>query len=252
MSKNSVERFSNRVENYVKYRPDYPGEILDFLQEEAGFTSSSVVADIGSGTGISARLFLENGNTVYGIEPNEDMREAAEKFLADFPNFKSTAGTAENTMLENNSVDFVIAAQAFHWFKNRETAGEFERVLKNEGFIILIWNERQLDSNAFLREYENLLKKFGKDYEKVRHDNVNRENLADFFQIQFFSKTFENAQTLDYKGMKGRILSSSYMPSEEDEDFAELEKKLKPLFADYEENGKIRILYDTKVFCGKA
>ncbi len=249
--KNSVERFSNRVENYVKYRPVYPREILDFLRDEAGFTRSSIVADIGSGTGISARLFLENGNTVYAIEPNKDMREAAEKFLKEFPNFGSIDGTAENITLKDESVDFIVAAQAFHWFNNRETVAEFERILKTGGFIVLIWNERQLDSNEFLRRYENLLKEFGKDYEKVRHDNVNRKDLEKIFKTQLFSKTFQNRQTLDYNGMKGRILSSSYMPSEKDENFKDLEKNLKTLFADFEENGKITILYDTKVFCGK-
>ena len=249
--KNSVERFSNRVENYVKYRPDYPREILDFLGDEAGFTKSSTIADIGSGTGISSKLFLENGNMVYGIEPNKEMRGAAEKFLEDFPSFKSINGTAENTTLNDKSVDFVVAAQAFHWFDNQESIKEFERILKSNGFLVLIWNERQLDSNEFLREYESLLKKFGKDYEKVRHDNVNRKDFEKFFRTQFFSKTFQNAQTLDFNGMKGRILSSSYMPSEEDKNFAALEKKLKPLFADYEENGKIKVLYDTKIFCGR-
>ena len=249
--KNSVERFSNRVENYVKYRPVYPREILDFLRDEADFTKSSIVADIGSGTGISARLFLENGNTVYAIEPNKDMREAAEKFLKEFPNFRSIDGTAENTTLKDESVDFIVAAQAFHWFNNREAVAEFKRILKTGGFIVLIWNERQLDSNEFLRRYENLLKEFGKDYEKVRHDNVNRKDLEKIFKTQLFSKTFQNRQTLDYNGMKGRILSSSYMPSEKDENFKDLEKNLKTLFADFEENGKITILYDTKVFCGK-
>ena len=249
--KNSVERFSNRARNYVKYRPDYPREILDFLGDEAGFTKFSTVADIGSGTGISARLFLENGNTVYGIEPNKEMREAAEKFLEDFPSFKSINGTAENTTLNEKSVDFVVAAQAFHWFDNQKSIKEFARILKTNEFLVLIWNERQLDSNEFLREYESLLKKFGKDYEKVRHDNVNRKDLEKFFQTRFFSKTFQNSQTLDFNGMKGRVLSSSYIPLEDDENFAPLEKKLKTLFADYEENGKIKVLYDTKILCGK-
>ncbi|MDQ3749378.1 MAG: class I SAM-dependent methyltransferase, partial [Acidobacteriota bacterium] len=100
----SIERFSNRVENYVKYRPSYPKEVLDLFTAEMNLQKDSVIADIGAGTGISAKLFLENGNQVFGVEPNETMRKAAEEFLKDFSNFKSINGTAENTSLENESV----------------------------------------------------------------------------------------------------------------------------------------------------
>ncbi len=117
----TVERFSNRVENYVKYRPGYPREVLDLFRDEMNLTENSVIADIGSGTGISAKLFLENGNEVFGVEPNAAMRGAAEEFLREFPKFKSVDGTAENTNLPDNSVDLVVAAQAFHWFDKDKT-----------------------------------------------------------------------------------------------------------------------------------
>jgi ubiquinone/menaquinone biosynthesis C-methylase UbiE len=243
----TIERFSNRVENYVKYRPSYPLEVLQLFEREMNLRKSSVLADVGSGTGISSRLFVENGNTVFGVEPNAAMREAAENFLKDFPNFISTDGTAENTTLPESSVDFVIAAQAFHWFANEKTRAEFKRILKDAGFVALIWNERQLDTNEFLREYEKLLLKFGNDYEKVRHENIGDKILGDFFQKEFRTKTFLNAQTLDFAGMKGRVLSSSYMPSESDSRFAPMSEELKRLFDKYAENGKIQILYDTNV-----
>ncbi len=211
---NTVERFSNRVENYVKYRPSYPKEILQLFRDEMNLTKTSVIADIGSGTGISAKIFLENGNTVFGVEPNAPMREAAEEFLKDFPNFRSVDGTAENTNLPDDSVDFVIAAQAFHWFDQEKTRAEFRRILRADGFIALIWNERQLDTNDFLREYEQFLIKYGTDYEKVRHENIDKEIFEDSFQDEFSAKTFLNAQTLDFEGLKGRVLSSSYMPAE--------------------------------------
>ncbi len=244
---NTVERFSNRVENYVKYRPNYPKEVLHLFQTEMNLQTSSALADVGSGTGISSKLFLENGNTVFGVEPNAAMREAAAEFLKDFPNFTSTGGTAENTTLPDDSVDFVIAAQAFHWFDKDKTRAEFERILKAEGFIALIWNERQLDTNAFLREYEGFLKTFGNDYEKVRHDNIDEKILKDFFQTEFSTKTFLNVQTLDFAGLKGRVLSSSYMPAETDLRFEPMVTELKRLFDKYSENGKIQILYDTNV-----
>src|SRR5687768_13322655 len=107
---NTIERFSNRVENYVKYRPGYPKEMLDLFREKMNLTENSVIADIGSGTGISAKVFLENGNEVFGVEPNAAMREAAEEFLWEFSKFKSVSGTSENTTLPERSVDIIIAA----------------------------------------------------------------------------------------------------------------------------------------------
>ncbi len=244
-------RFSNRVKNYVRYRPDYPKEVVEFLEREIGLSSSSIIADIGSGTGISSKLFLDAGCTVYGVEPNETMREAADEFLKAYENFKNVSGTAENTMLENESVDFVVASQAFHWFDAEKSKEEFRRILKPNGCVILIWNERQLDTTPFLCDYEKLLLKHGTDYEKVRHDQIEEESLRDFFTSDFNRKTFPNAQHLDYEGVKGRILSSSYMPSETHPRFQEMAEDLKQMFARHQEEGKISILYDTNVFYGQ-
>lgn len=244
----TIERFSNRVENYVKYRPSYPPEVLDLFRDEMNLQTHSAIADIGSGTGISSKIFLENGNSVYGVEPNAIMREAAEEFLKDFPRFTSIDGTSENSNLPDNSVDFVIAAQAFHWFDKEKTRPEFKRILRENGFVALIWNERQLDTNEFLIDYENLLKKFGSDYEKVRHDNLDEKMFRDFFQTEFQSRTFLNVQTLDFQGLKGRILSSSYMPSETDALFSPMINELKLLFENHAEKGKIQVLYNTNIF----
>src|SRR6266446_9260655 len=109
-----TERFSNRVENYIRYRPGYPKEIIELLKAECGLFPQSVVADAGSGTGLLAKLFLENGNLVFGIEPNREMRAAGERLLQAYPRFTSIAGTAEATTLPGQSVDFVTAGQAFH------------------------------------------------------------------------------------------------------------------------------------------
>jgi len=248
---NTIERFSDRVENYVKYRPGYPPEVLQLFREEMNLRPRSVVADIGAGTGISAKIFAANGNRVFAVEPNELMRAAANEFLRDFPNFRTIDGTAENTTLPDNSVDFVVAAQAFHWFDETKTRREFERILKDDGFVVLIWNERQLDTTAFLRGYENLLTEFGTDYETVRHENITKETLRDFFQTDFSQAFFRNAQTVDFDGLKGRMLSSSYVPSSDNPRYREMIKNLESLFAEHAKNGKIDILYDTKVFYGK-
>ncbi|HEX8639035.1 MAG TPA: class I SAM-dependent methyltransferase [Pyrinomonadaceae bacterium] len=245
---NTVERFSDRVENYVKYRPGYPPQVLELFRKEMNLRKDSIVADIGAGTGISSKIFLENGNTVFGVEPNRAMRGAAIEFLKDYPNFTIVEGTAEKTNLPDGSVDFVVAAQAFHWFDATKTLGEFKRILREKGFIALIWNERQLDTTDFLREYEKLLIEFGNDYESVRHDNLNEKIFADFFQRDFRQKTFQNIQIADLEGLKGRIQSSSYMPSESDESFAPMNREIERIFAKHAENGKIQILYNTNIF----
>lgn len=244
----TVERFSNRVENYVKYRPSYPPEVLQLFREEMNLRPDSVIADVGSGTGISAKIFLENGNEVFGIEPNDAMRSAAERFLSAFANFHSLNGTAENTGLADDSVDLVIAAQAFHWFDRVNTRAEFKRILKNSGFVALIWNERQLDTTPFLREYERFLLKFANDYTKVRHENIDEEKLFDFFGRDVLGATFGNRQLLDFDGLRGRVLSSSYMPAEADQGYLMMITELTALFAKHAENGKIEISYDTNVF----
>jgi ubiquinone/menaquinone biosynthesis C-methylase UbiE len=245
---NSRERFSDRVGAYVKYRPGYPSEILQVFRDAMNLTENSIVADVGSGTGISSKVFLENGNRVFGVEPNAAMRAAAEEFLRDYPQFRSVGGTAENTNLPDEAVDFVIAAQAFHWFDATKTIREFKRVLRDKGFIALIWNERQLDTTEFLREYEKLLIEFGSDYEFVRHDNLDEKIFTNFFQKEFRSATFENIQTVDLAGLKGRIQSSSYMPGEGDARFPAMNREIERIFAKHAENGKIQILYSTNIF----
>ncbi len=243
-----MERFSNRVANYVKYRPGYPAEMMTFFKGELGLTENSVVADIGSGTGLSSKPFLENANVVYGVEPNAGMRAAGEEYLNEFENFRSVDGTSDNTGLSDSSVNFIIAAQAFHWFEPEATQREFKRILKPGGYVCLIWNERQLYTTPFLREYEKLLLKYATDYEKVRHENVNEEKLGAFFGKSVERQAFANQQILDFEGLQGRLLSSSYMPAEGDADFEPLIEDLRALFAKHERESKIAILYDTNVF----
>ncbi len=248
----TVDRFSNRVENYVKYRPGYPREILDYLAENAGLKPDSVVADVGCGTGISSRLFLTNGNVVYGVEPNAAMREAAVDQLGDFFKFMIVDGTAEATALHDASVDLIVAAQAFHWFDPEPTRREWLRILRPAGRIVLIWNERQLDTTPFLIEYEAFLLKYANDYTKVRHENVDSLRLKEFFGGDYLSATFENVQVFDLEGLRGRMLSSSYMPSETDAAFPEMNAELQALFAKHAENGRINLLYDTNVFVSSS
>src|SRR5258706_250994 len=154
---NATQRFSDRVDNYIRYRPGYPAEVLDLLRERCGLTPQAGIADIGFGTGIFTRMLLENGNTVFGIEPNQEMREAGARLLSGFPGFRGSAGTAEKTTLENQSAEFITAAQAAHWFDREPARREFLRILKPGGGLGLLWNEGVTGGKPFLGGKESLV-----------------------------------------------------------------------------------------------
>ena len=245
-------RFSRRVENYIRYRPTYPEAIIEVLREDCRLTGDSVIADIGSGTGILAELFLRNGNLVFGVEPNGPMREAGERLLRQYPRFRSVAGTAESTTLEDRSVDFVTAGQAFHWFDRERARGEFLRILKPEGWVVLIWNDRRTRSTPFLRAYERLLLTDGPDYEVVNHVQVDEVVLAAFFESTGFkTKVFDNEQVFDYEGLEGRLLSSSYIPEAGHPRHTAMLDELRAIFAAHEENGRVTVEYDTRMYYGR-
>ncbi|HET6992346.1 MAG TPA: class I SAM-dependent methyltransferase [Bacteroidia bacterium] len=248
----TTERFSDRVENYVKYRPAYPVGVLEHLRDAKVLAQNSVVADIGSGTGISSKLFLDNGNEVFGVEPNKEMREAAEEYLKNEKSFHSVDGTAEETNLKNNSIDIVLAGQAFHWFDAEKAKREFKRILRPDGNVVLMWNDRRTDSTDFLRAYEDLLKMFGTDYGKVNHKNIDEKNFDAFWGTgNWKSFSVENYQDFTFEGLKGRLFSSSYVPAENHPDSAFMVSVLKKIFTRYQENGTVRFEYDTIVYYGK-
>lgn len=247
---NTLDRFSNRVENYIKFRPDYPAEVVAFLKEEGLLRNNSVIADIGSGTGISSELFLKEGNIVYGIEPNKEMREAAERLLKDYKNFKSIAAVSEDTKLEEHSIDLIIAGQAFHWFNKEKSKKEFQRILKKNGAVVLMWNDRRIDSTPFLQAYEDFIKMFATDYLEVNHKNIDEKIFSSFFSGDYIMESFLNYQYFDLQGLKGRILSSSYMPAEGHKDFDFMMSVLKKIFNRFQEEGKVTIEYDTKIYYG--
>ena len=247
----TVARFSNRADNYAKYRPDYPPGVRDILKTECGLTATSIVADVGSGTGILSELLLRNGNQVFGVEPNAAMREAAERLLKEFPNFVSIDATAEATTLAASSIDLVTAAQAFHWFERERARAEFARILRPGGWVALIWNERRLDSTAFLLDYERLLLRFGTDYEKVRHENVAGEIGQFFAPANFEMKSLDNVQHFDLESLKGRTRSASYTPEPGDPNFGPLFAKLEELFRTHQRDGIVDFEYDTRVYYGR-
>jgi ubiquinone/menaquinone biosynthesis C-methylase UbiE len=249
MSK-SVERFSSRVENYIKYRPGYPLEVLHFLEAQCGITKQSIIADLGSGTGKLAELFLDQGYSTIGVEPNAGMRAAAEKLFRDRPNFTSVNGTAENTTLPDSSVDLITAGQAFHWFDPQLARLEAARIVKPNGWVALVWNDRKLASTPFLHDYEALLLEYGTDYQDVRHDRAERR-IAEFFApAEVKLEIFPSTQVFDFDGFRGRALSSSYTPEPDHPNFEPMLLDLKAVFDKYQQNGQVIFDYDTKVFYG--
>lgn len=249
----STQRFSSRVENYIRYRPRYPQQILEVLSRECGLTAASVVADIASGTGLLAKVFLENGNRVIGIEPNKEMREAGERLLQAYKQFSSRDGTAEATGLPDRSVDFITAGQAAHWFEREKARREFVRILKPGGWVALIWNDRSTESTPFLRDYEQLLRTYGTDYEQVRHVGLDTaEQISDFFSpARARLASFPNCQVFDYDGLQGRLLSSSYTPQENHPNFAPMLSALRVLFDKYQQNGQVTFEYETRMYFGQ-
>jgi len=246
-------RFSSRVDNYSKFRPRYPQMIIDLLETEKVLYKDSIIADIGSGTGILSELFLKNGNRVYGIEPNSDMRNASESLLKRYPNFHGIDGSAESTNMNENSIDIITVGQAFHWFDQIKARKEFRRILKPEGFVVIIWNNRKRSGSMFLEAYENLLLKYGTEYRKISNIQIDFEK---FYGIGKNSEgykrdVFDNCQFLDYPSLKGRLLSTSYTPLDDHPNYNKMITELEKMFNENNQSGLIRFDYETEVYYGR-
>jgi SAM-dependent methyltransferase len=253
MISDPTKRFSDRVDNYVKYRPGYPDEVIAFLQEECNLSGDSAIADIGSGTGIFTKLLLDKGYKVYAVEPNADMQQAAKEYLGENKNFIPTDGSAEATNLPSNSIDLIVCAQAFHWFNNEKTQAEFKRILKVDGKAALIWNNRLAEADDFSIAYENLLKQDSIDYNKVNHRNVSDIDFKAFFHDgEYKAVKYPNVQVFDEAGFLGRAFSSSYVPAEGTASGEKFREILKDIFARYNENGKVSFHYQTEIYLGKV
>ncbi|MEL7269572.1 MAG: class I SAM-dependent methyltransferase [Bacteroidota bacterium] len=251
MITDNTKRFSDRVANYVTYRPGYPNEIIPFLEKTTGLTADSNIADMGSGTGKSAELFLDYGYAVTGVEPNHEMRRAAEDLFQQQPLFKSIDGTAEATTLEEDSYSHIIAGQAFHWFNPPLAKKEFQRILAPGGWVVLIWNERDVRS-PFLADYEVFLHEHAVKYAEVVHRNIDEQVLRTFYEpFPYHVEHFHNHQLFDFEGILGRYLSSSYAYKEDDEKFEKAKKALHLLFEKHEHNGQIKMEYQTNMYYGR-
>ncbi len=244
-----TERFTNRVNNYTKYRPSYPIEVINLLTNKLALNEGAVIADLGSGTGIFSALLLSEGYKVFGVEPNAAMRLEAERRLDAYGNFTSVTGTGEHTNLPNNFVDLITVAQAFHWFEPEESKKEFERILKANGAIALLWNVR-VNTNQQMFEYEKLKVDFGTDYLLTKRADENAVK-AFFTDGEYKTYTFPNNQLIDFPTLKGQLLSSSYIPTENHPRFDDMITALEDIFARYSQNGFIEIEQETKLYLGR-
>ena len=250
---NNRERFSNRVDSYSKYRPSYPKEAIDYLYDTVGLHSNSKIADIGSGTGIFSKLLLERGSYVIAVEPNQAMRTAAEQMLASEPNFQTISGSAESTGLPDQSVEFIVCAQAFHWFDRMAAQNEFRRILQPGGKVILIWNSRLTTGSSFRVEYDQLLHTYGTDYEKVNHKNISQSMLYSFFREDTMQEAnFRMSQEFDFEGLKGRLLSSSYSPEPGHPNYTPMMTELHHIFDRNKQDGSILFDYETEIYWGEV
>lgn len=252
MSEESTERFSNRVADYTRYRPDYPAPVLDFIVEVAGWKEDDVIADIGSGSGIFTRHLLEAKFQTYAVEPNGPMREAAEAAFEMHAHFHSIPGTASDTPLADGSVDGIVCAQSFHWFHDEPAKKEFARILKPDGYVALVWNNRLTDADAFAQDYERLLQEKSSDYASVNHQNLKPDDFAAFFRKgDYRFASFPNEQVFHEAEFIGRAFSSSYVPPADSDAGKSFAVNLHELFQKHQQNGTVRFRYATEVFVGQ-
>ncbi|MEM9418332.1 MAG: class I SAM-dependent methyltransferase [Planctomycetota bacterium] len=244
-----LTRFSNRVADYTRYRPGYPDAILDRLAVR--LPEHPTVIDVGAGTGIFADLMLQRGWTVHAVEPNAPMREACAQRLGGQSDLSIHDGTAEATGLPDSCADLVVAAQAFHWFDSYSALREFERLLRPDGFVALIWNNRQTASTAFLVDYENLLQEFATDYRKVNHQRFGDGRLESMLADGFELIISPNIQSFDFEGLRGRLLSSSYAPAEGHVAHAPMLRRLREIFDQHARDSLVELLYTTELYIGR-
>ena len=246
-----TERFSSRADAYARFRPSYPPPAIDLLELRCGLAPGAAVADVGSGTGILTELLLARGADVFAIEPNDAMRAAAEERLSGDAHFHSVKGSAEATTLEAGSVGLLLAAQAFHWFDVPRARDEALRVLRPESWAALLWNERPPEASPFLADYEALLRRRAPEYTRITASRADVGAMREFLGPDMEVQTFPNEQILDFEGLEGRLMSSSYAPEPGSAGHAPMIEALRALFEQHERDGHIVMPYETRVYFGR-
>ncbi|GAB4384659.1 MAG: class I SAM-dependent methyltransferase [Phycisphaerales bacterium] len=240
---NPTHRFSQRVDDYVRYRPDYPQAAIDAIFEGMGFASLLTVADVGAGTGILSRQLAARGALVVAVEPNPEMRAACtahERILLQ-------DGTAEATGLKDHSVDLITCGQAFHWFDTEKALAEFRRVIRGLGRLAIMWNTRDVD-DPVTTGYTAAIRKASDEHPaESRMDDVRGfEDSAYFTDLR--ALTFPHVQWLTLDGLIGRARSASYCPTSGPK-YRTLMDELTALHARHADpKGRVALRYVTKLF----
>lgn len=245
-----TERFTGRVEAYRRFRSGYPREIIPMLQEKCALTRESVVADVGAGTGMLSEPFLENGNRVFAIEPNPDMRAACRELLERYPGLTCVDGTAEDTRLGDHSVDFVAVGRALHWFDQSKCRPEFARILREGGWVLLASQGPHNRSEPAIREFQTILKEHGLDYERLRHQYDIENAARRFFEGEFQEAEFPATEEMTYGELEGFALSLSVTPKPGHPGFPAMQKSLKEYYTRHESGGKVRMPMTCKIHWG--
>jgi ubiquinone/menaquinone biosynthesis C-methylase UbiE len=251
--KQGADRFSSKTEDYAKYRPDFPVEIVEFLYSKGVIKEASIVADIGSGTGRFTRLLLESGNLVYGVERNNEMRSKAEELLSQFRNFISIAGSAEETGLRDSSIDLITVAQAFHWFDKEKCLSEFRRISKDNGRVFIVWDDFLGDYNDFSMEYNKVLSDFRIVEPENKGKRISRAEMIDGFfkENKYESMSFIHEIYQGFEGIRGGALSASFTPKPGEKNYEEFISELKRVFDKYEDAGKVCTAFRSVCYLGE-
>ena len=242
--------FSARVHDYIKSRPGYPSQVIDTLVQGCGLCPGWRVADIGSGTGLLARLFLDFGCTVWGVEPNEEMRQAGEQILAGYPAFRSQPGSAEATGLADGSLDLVCAGMAFHWFDARRARDEFQRILAPGGWVALVWNRMLTGPVPFMQQFTGLILEYAPGWTETRRRDGSGSglDLPGFFRGVYQRTAFPLEQQLDWDSLYRRALSIAHLPPSDDLAHPALRTRLHDIFERYQDHGLVEIQYETELY----
>lgn len=245
-------KFDQKGGIYSKARPSYPDKLFSYLTGNGYVGKATVIADIGSGTGKLTQQIGRYSEKVFAVEPNDDMRLIAEKNFADCSNIISVNGSAENTTLSDSSVDFITVAQAFHWFDRKTFKAECRRILRKNGKVLLVWNDRDTDSNLIRENYE-INRKFCPNFKGSSNGiDFGKDSFADFFDGDFEVINFRNDLIYDKDAFISRCLSSSYAPKQGDENYNMYVNELQELFEKYSKNSVVPYPYITRCYIGNV
>lgn len=249
----SYSQYSRLVENYRRYRPRYPQQLIDWLREACGLAPTQTVADIGAGTGALSELFAQHGNRVYAVEPNKEMRLAADDLLHTYPAFTSVEAPAEATSLADQSVDMIVVGNAFHWFNHEQARQEFSRILVPGGWVVLVWNLERNNGSPFAVAFEQFWQKhidpaarFLRFRERKRPDYLTR-----FFGDALREHCLDNYQVCDFTALRGLTLTFRNSPQPDDPRYPAMVDDLQVLFDQYQEGGTVTLEYDAAIVYGQ-